>query len=121
MLSSKILSIGYDHELMRLRGLLIRQTLGVEVRMAFDVGSALARARSEDKLDVVLLCYTVPAADQALILAAIEARHGKIPVLSIYPAMCSQGIAGTPVSNDPEDLLEALKEALDLRDQSAAD
>jgi hypothetical protein len=119
MLSSRILSVGYDRELMRLRGLLIRQTLGVEVCAAFDFGSALERARGDEQIDAVLLCYTVPAEHQALIIEAARARHGQVPALSIYPAMCHRRIAGTPVSNNPEQLLEALKGALRLRISAA--
>jgi hypothetical protein len=113
MLSAKILSVGYDRELMRLRELLIRQSLGVEVCAAFDLASALEKAQNEDELDAVLLCYTVPVAHQGVIVEAARARHGNIPALGIYPAMCAEKSAENQVSNDPEELLRALNEALD--------
>jgi hypothetical protein len=112
MLSSKVVSVGYESELLRLRSLLMERCLGLHVLEAIDLQSALRGVQNGERIDAVVLCHTVPCDDQAMIIEAARDHGRNIPTLSIFPGMCDPSAAGTPVSNDPEQLLAALRGAV---------
>lgn len=114
MSSPKILSVGYERELLGLRSLLLRQSLGVEMLEAFDLAVALRIARRKLCIDLVVLCHTVPATHQRMIVEAAHEQHADVQVLSILPGIFLAGTVGTPVSNDPEELLAAVRQALSV-------
>ena len=121
MNSPTILSVGYEHQLLRMRSLLLRECLGIEVLEAFNLASALQMARRKEQLSAILLCHAVPLAHQCMIIEAARERHHDIPALSIFPGVCAPDTAGTPVSNDPEQLLAAISNALEIQIQTPAD
>lgn len=108
----KVLSVGYERELLQLRSLLLRQTLQVDVEEAVDLKSALKSARNVGPVALVLLCHTVPSPHQQLIIEAARARNAQVAILSIFAGMCFSDGRGRPVSNNPQQLLAAVREAL---------
>jgi hypothetical protein len=119
MLSSTVLSVGYEHELLQLRSLLLRQVLGVDVLEAFDLESALAIARERVPIALIVLCHTVPMPHASLIIDAVREGNADIPALSIYAGMWAPVTAGKPVSNRPEQLLASIEEALTSQRKAA--
>ena len=97
---------------MRLRSLLLRQSLGVEVFEVVDLAAALRIARGKERIDLVVLCHTVTTAHQRMIMGAAREQHGDVQVLSILPGIFAAGTVGSPVTNDPEEFLSAVKQAL---------
>jgi DNA-binding NtrC family response regulator len=79
--NTRILSVGHDHHLLSLRSLLL-ESAGFEVIQAYCVSDALRLAQS-DAVDLVLVCHTVPKAEQKLLLNAIRKRRRLMPVLSV--------------------------------------
>lgn len=114
MPSSKVLSVGYERELLQVRSLLLMQSLKLNVVEALDLATALEIARGKEQIDLIVLCHTVPVSHQFLIIEAARRTFIEIPALSIFPGVCDSDSAGTPVSNDPHQLLKAVREALDI-------
>jgi hypothetical protein len=114
MFSARILSVGYERELLRLRSLLLRQSLTVEVLEAVDLAEALRIARGKERIDLVVLCHTVTTAHQRMIMGAAQEEHGDVQVLSILPGIFAADTVGSPVTNDPEEFLSAVKQALPM-------
>jgi len=112
MFSTRILSVGYERELLRVRSLLLRQSLGVQVLEAVDLAAALRIARGKERVDLVVLCHTVTLAHQRMIMGAAREQHGDVQALSILPGMFAAGTVGSPVTNDPEEFVAAVKQAL---------
>jgi len=112
MFSTRILSVGYERELLRVRSLLLRQSLGVQVLEAVDLAAALRIARGKERVDLVVLCHTVTTAHQRMIMGAAREQHGDVQALSILPGMFAAGTVGSPVTNDPEEFVAAVKQAL---------
>ena len=58
MFSLKILSVGYERELLRLRSLLLRQSLTVEVLEAVELAQALRIVRGKERI-AISLCSVI--------------------------------------------------------------
>lgn len=112
MFSARILSVGYERELLRVRSLLLRQSLTVEVLEAVDLAEGLRTARGRERIDLVVLCHTVTAVHQRMIMEAAREQHADVQVLSILPGIFAAGTVGIPVTNDPEEFLSVVKQAL---------
>jgi hypothetical protein len=69
-----IMSVGYEPDLLRLRSLLLRRCLSVEVLEAPDLLTAMQIARRERGLYLLVLCHTVPTDDQRLIIDTASRR-----------------------------------------------
>jgi CheY-like chemotaxis protein len=113
------LSVGYDPELLGLRSLLLREGTPLQVFEASDFASALQMIRSKQRLDLILLCHTVPDHEQWTIVQVARNQFGPIPVLSIFAGLCPNESPGITVRNDSQQLLDAVGQAL-LKKQSAA-
>lgn len=115
-----LLTVGYERELLRLRSLLLRRSLEVEVIEAFDFASALQIARGQQRLDLILLCHTVPVTHRRMLIESVRTRCGDVPVLLVFSGWGADGSLGMPVSNDPEQLLATIRHVLSLGDRSFA-
>jgi hypothetical protein len=112
MFSTKILSVGYERELLRLRSLLLKQSLDLEVLEAVDLATALRIVRGKERIGLVVLCHTITTAHQRMITEMAREQHRDVQVLSILPGIFAAGTVGSPVTNDPEEFLSAVKQAL---------
>ena len=79
--NTRILSVGHDHHLLALRTLVLERA-GFEVIEAFCVSDALRLAQS-DAVDLVLMCHSVPRAEQKLLLAGIRNHRRLMPVFCV--------------------------------------
>ena len=95
MFSARILSVGYERELLRLRSLLLKQSLDLEVLEAVDLAEGLRTARGRERIDLVVLCHTVIAAHQRMIMEAAREQHADVQVLSILPGIFAAGTVGS--------------------------
>jgi len=107
--NTRILSVGHDHHLLALRTLVL-ESAWFEVIEAFCVSDALRLAQS-DAVDLVLMCHTVPRAEQKLLLAGIRNRRRLMPVLSViaHDLVTPADWAGPSVA--PQLLVDALRVA----------
>jgi DNA-binding response OmpR family regulator len=103
-----ILSVGHNPILLSSRSLLLRHA-GYAVDEAYTVEKAISLVEA-DSIDAVLICHTIPRADQQVIIAAVREKRRLMPVLCIQsnsyetaPRTC------VAVGNDPEELLNTLK------------
>lgn len=119
-MANAILSVGYDRKLLELRSLLLRQSLGIDVMEALDLPSALQIARSEQAFDMLLLCHSVPATDQRMLIEAVRGRSSDVSVLSVFPGLVAGGSLGTPVDNNPKHLIAAVSNVLAVRHKGLA-
>jgi len=110
--STKILSVGYERELLRLRSLLLKQSLDLEVLEAVDLATALRIVRGKERIGLVVLCHTITTAHQRMIMEMAREQHRDVQVLSILPGIFAAGTVGSPVTNDPEEFLSAVKQVL---------
>ncbi len=110
MPNTRILSLGHDHHLLAMRTMLL-EGAGFEVIEAYSLSDALRLAQS-DAVDLVLVCDTVPKAEQKLLLASVRERRRLMPVLSVLahdfviPAEYTSG-----ARTAPQLLLDALRQA----------
>jgi hypothetical protein len=107
-----IMSVGYEPDLLRLRSLLLRRCLGVEVLEAPDLLTAMQIARREHGLYLLVLCHTVPTDDQRLIIDTATRRFGHISAFSVFVGLCPGSLPGKPVSCDPDRLVGAVLKEL---------
>jgi hypothetical protein len=112
MFSARILSVGYERELLRLRSLLLKQSLDLEVLEAVDLATALRIVHGKNRIDLVVLCHSITTAHQRMIMGAAQEQHGDVQVLSILPGIFAADTVGSPVTNHPEEFLSAVKQAL---------
>jgi DNA-binding NtrC family response regulator len=107
---TRILSIGHDHHLLSLRSLVL-ESAGFDVIEAYSASDALRLAQS-DAVDLVLICHTVPKAEQKLLIATIRNRRRLMPVLCVIAhdfVLPAEGCFGA--STAPQQLVEALRQA----------
>jgi DNA-binding NtrC family response regulator len=110
MANTRILSVGNDHHLLSMRTMLL-ENAGFDVIEAYSVSDAVRLAQS-DTVDLVLVCHTVPKAQQKFLLSAIRARRRLMPFLCVIAhdvVMPAEGCSG--VANAPQLLLDALRQA----------
>jgi DNA-binding NtrC family response regulator len=108
--TTRILSLGHDHHLLPMRTMLL-ENAGFDVIEAYSVNDALRLAQS-DAVDLVLVCHTVPRAEQKLLVVGIRQRRRLMPILLVIaqdfvmPAESSSG-----ARTAPQQLLDALRQA----------
>jgi DNA-binding NtrC family response regulator len=107
--NTRILSVGHDHHLLALRTLVLERA-GFEVIEAFCVSDALRLAQS-DAVDLVLMCHTIPRAEQKLLLAGIRNRRRLMPVLSVIAHDFVMPADSAAPSVPPQLLVDALRQA----------
>jgi DNA-binding NtrC family response regulator len=102
----RILSLGYDHRLMPLRSMLLRQA-GYEVAEIYSWGEALRRSKSEI-FNLLLICHTVPLDQREELIATIFSIRPHFPVLClpVEPAYCKPCDCQASSSTAPEFLIE---------------
>ena len=114
MLAQVLLSFGYDRVMLLTRSMVLRNA-GYSVEEVCRWHDAWTRAQA-DVIDAVLLCHTVPAREQELLLAAIRARRRLMPVFCVIHQIvlgtCVEGCI--PLDSAPEELLFGLQSALNL-------
>lgn len=107
--NTRILSVGHDHHLLALRTLVLERA-GFEVIEAFCVSDALRLAQS-DAVDLVLMCHTVPKAEQKLLLAGIRNRRRLMPVLCVIAHDFVTLVDPAVPTAAPQLLVDALRQA----------
>ncbi|MCU1253932.1 MAG: hypothetical protein JWM83_231 [Candidatus Angelobacter sp.] len=114
MLAQVLLSFGYDRVMLLTRSMVLRNA-GYSVEEVCRWHDAWTRAQA-DAIDAVLLCHTVPAREQELLLAAIRAKRRLMPVFCVIHQIvlgtCAEGCI--PLDSAPEELLFGLQSALNL-------
>ena|SRR6476660_8384375 len=108
-----ILSMGYDPDLMIVRTLILRRA-GYAVDEVFERTAALSRAQC-DSVDLLLICHTVPRVETQWLIANVRKKRKLMPILCLtlgFHEAPDDGCIG--VENDPEELLNALRRAIEL-------
>ncbi|HZI57008.1 MAG TPA: hypothetical protein VFF39_09550 [Verrucomicrobiae bacterium] len=102
----RILSLGYDHRLMPLRSMFLRQA-GYEVAEIYSWGEALRRSRSEI-FNLLLICHTVPLDQREELIEIIHSKRPHFPVLCLAaePAYFKPGDYPADASIAPEFLTD---------------
>jgi len=107
----RILSVGYDRNLMSSRSLLLRHA-GYLVEEAYSRREAEEIARS-DMIGLVLICHTVPEDEKAAIISAVRKQESLVPIICIadhdYYRLRADDCS--VVSNTPAELLAAVSSA----------
>ncbi len=112
-----MLSISYDAALLSTRRLLLERE-GHDVVSAEGFTEALERC--DGKLDLIILCHSIPQKDKHTIVARCRKRGCNAPVLSLlrpHERPIPEATHGTD-AGDPRELLEAIKEILGERPQT---
>jgi len=112
MLAQVLLSFGYDKIVLLTRSMVLRGA-GYTVEEVYRWHEAFSRAQS-DFIDALLLCHTVPAAEQKSMITGIRAKRALLPIFcvvreSVFDPVTEGCIAVDP---SPEELLEGLRAAL---------
>jgi len=104
----RILSVGYDRNLMSSRSLLLRSA-GYLVEEAYSRDDAIAIACS-DMIGLVLVCHTVPEDEKAAIISAVRKQESLVPIICIadHDYYQLRADACSVVSNTPAELLAAV-------------
>lgn len=113
MLSSHLLSVGYDKHLMHTRGMVLRKA-GFIVDETFNVKAALALVRS-DSIDGMILCHTVPKAEQRWLIAGVREIRKLLPIVYVSDLEVfkpEEGCIGT--TNDPSQLVRVVMNAIQI-------
>lgn len=111
MILPRILSIGLDQFLMGARSRLLRQA-GFVVDEAYNLNAALALVAS-DLVDILVLCHTIPGNEQRWLISQVRNERWLIPIICIHMRDYELAENGcVRVSNDPVELLDAVKAAI---------
>jgi CheY-like chemotaxis protein len=114
MASPRILSVGKNPTLISSRTLILRST-GYTVDEAYSVDKARTLVES-DLIDLTLICHTVSRNDQQTIISFIREKRQLMPILFIRSyAFESAPRTCIAVNNDPEDLLNTVRLATEIR------
>jgi DNA-binding response OmpR family regulator len=106
-----ILSMGHDPDLMIVRTLILRRA-GYVVEEVRERTAALSRAQC-DSVDLLLICHTVPKVETQWLIANVRETRKLMPILCLgIHEVPDDGCIG--VENDPEELLNALRQAIEL-------
>jgi DNA-binding response OmpR family regulator len=117
MPSRCILSISSDPQLMVTRTLLLRRA-GYAVDEAYEKAAALSRAQC-DSVDALLICHSVPKAERRWLIARVREKRKLMPILCLTVGMDHlPDDSCTGVPSDPEELLNALAQALEISSDS---
>ena len=112
-----ILSVGKDRHLMWSRSMILR-TAGYSVDEAYTVEAAI-KLVDQDSIDAMLICHTVPGREQNLLISTVRSQRRLMPILCIkayvFETTPKTSIA---VENDPDALLNALRQALNRPEKS---
>ncbi|HEY1939302.1 MAG TPA: hypothetical protein VGJ33_15330 [Candidatus Angelobacter sp.] len=106
----RILSFGYDRQLMSLRSMVLR-TAGYDVLEVYSQSDAMRLATS-NAVDILLICHTVPKQDQCSLTVWTREWRPDMPILCIIAndfAMAADGCLA--VDNAPVLLLDAVNRA----------
>ena len=106
-----ILSVGNDPLLMSSRTLILRNA-GYLVDEAYTVKKAISLVAA-DSIDVMLICHTIAKEDQQFLISTTRQKKRLMPILCLR-AITYQSVPQTcnAVDCDPEDLLNALRQAI---------
>jgi CheY-like chemotaxis protein len=112
MLAQVLLSFGYDKIVLLTRSMVLRGA-GYTVEEVYRWHEAFNRAQS-DLIDALLLCHSVPAAEQKSMITGIRAKRAHLPIFCVvrqsdFDPTTEGCIAVDPT---PEELLEGLRLAL---------
>lgn len=108
---STILSVGTDPVLMSSRTLILRAA-GYHVAEAYSVDKAIDLSK-EAAVDAVLICHTVPAKDQQLLISAVREKRKQMPILCLRSHLhASVQRTCIAIDSDPEALLNELRKAV---------
>lgn len=106
-----ILSVGSDPILMSSRTLILRKA-GYLVDEAYTVKKAISLLEA-DSIEVMLICHTIAKEDQQFLISTTRKKKRLMPILCLR-AIAYQSVPQTcnGVDCDPEDLLYALRQAI---------
>jgi DNA-binding response OmpR family regulator len=108
-----ILSMGYDPHLMIVRTLIL-QRAGYVVDEVYERAAALSRAQC-DSVDALLICHTVPKFETQWLIANVREKRRLMPILCLTLGIDElPGDGCIEVENGPEELLHALRRAIEL-------
>ncbi|HKD83001.1 MAG TPA: hypothetical protein VKH81_25150 [Candidatus Angelobacter sp.] len=111
MILPHILSVGLDQFLMRSRSGLLRQA-GFVVDEAYNLNAALAVVAC-DLVDILVLCHTIPRNEQRWLISQVRNERWLIPIICIHMRDYELAENGcVRVSNDPVELLDAVRAAV---------
>jgi CheY-like chemotaxis protein len=99
------------------RTLLLRGA-GYTVDEAYEKAAALSRAQC-DSVDALLICHSVPQTERRWLIARVRGKRKLMPILCLTVGMDHLPDDGcTGVASDPEELLNALAQALKISGDS---
>lgn len=111
MTAFRIVSAGYDHDLMHTRSMVLRQA-GFVVDEAYSPLGVLGLVKS-DSIDAVLLCHTIPKDEQRWLIVSIRKARLLLPIISIKASVYDSAQDGCFIAtNEPVDLLGVLRRAI---------
>jgi len=105
--------MGYDPDLMVARTFILRRA-GYMVEEVHEGTAALSRAQC-DSVDALLICHTVPESETRWLITNVREKRRLMPILCLILEI-HELLAGSciGVENRPEDLLNALRRAIEL-------
>jgi hypothetical protein len=112
MLAQLLLSFGYDKITLLTRSMLLHNA-GYKVEEVWRWPDAFNRAQA-DVIDALLLCHTVPAAEQKSLITRIRAKRALLPIFCVVRQYESDPYSEGCIAIDstPEELLAGLQLAL---------
>ena len=111
MIPVHILSAGYDHLLMQSRSMLLRHA-GFVVDEAYNPLGILGVIKT-DSVDAVILCHTIPQGEQRWLISSMRKERRLLPIICIKESAFDSPQDGCLIaSNEPEDLLAAIRSAI---------
>jgi DNA-binding response OmpR family regulator len=105
--------MGYDSDLMIVRTLILRRA-GYMVEEVHEGTAALSGAQC-DSVDALLICHTVPESETRWLITNVREKRKLMPILCLtleIHELSNDGCIG--VENRPEELLNALRRAIEL-------
>jgi DNA-binding response OmpR family regulator len=107
----RILSAGYDHQLMQTRSMLLRHA-GFVVDEAYNLKGVLGCVKS-DSIDAVVLCHTIPKNEQRWLITSVRKVRRLLPIICVRASAYDSGQEGCLVStNEPAEFLAAIGKAV---------
>jgi CheY-like chemotaxis protein len=114
---SRIVHVGQDRFLMKMRSIILRQA-GFVVDEAYSMRAARALA---GLVDIVLICHTLPKKEQEQLAILVKEKAHSVPIICVtaYPfEVAPDGC--TSVGNAPREILEAMAAAMNRKAKSHA-
>lgn len=82
-MTKSILTISRDKQLQHVRTLVL-QNAGYHVSAALNDGDAINFVETEEFINLVLLCHSVPEASRLFLVSRIKELQPKLPILMLY-------------------------------------